>query len=405
MINNNEYISKLKSEHGDSFYVLNTDKFEKNYIELNNSFASIYKNFRIAYSYKTNYIPDLCFRVNTLGGYAEVVSEMELELALKVGVDYKDIIWNGPIKSKDVLKSFLCSGGTVNIDSLIELEDILKIQIDLNRKINIGLRCNFDVGDGVISRFGFDIDNPDFYSALEQIRKNENIVFMIMHCHFAKRNIEFWQKRVDGMLELIDKIGIVPKKIDLGGGLFGKMNDVLKKQFDGIIPSYDDYASLVARSFLNKFGFDGPELIIEPGTALVADCLDFYCTVKSIKQVRDKYFATVSGSQKNINMGKIIPQVETIQFNSNVKQYNCVDIVGYTCIEGDVLYENFSGNISVGDMIVFKNCGSYSIVMKPPFILPNYPVIEIKDNSLKVIKKAESFNDIFRTYNFLNIEE
>ena len=115
-------LQELKKQYGDAFYLLDSKQFRTNYAELKNAFASIYPNFNIAYSYKTNYTPKLCKIVNELGGYAEVVSEMELELALRIGTKYENIIWNGPIKNPTVLKKFLLNGGVANIDSLDDFE-------------------------------------------------------------------------------------------------------------------------------------------------------------------------------------------------------------------------------------------------------------------------------------------
>ena len=78
----------------------------------------------IAYSYKTNYTPKLVKIVDRLGGYAEVVSEMELEIATKAGVKPEKIIWNGPLKKASKVKDLLLAGGTVNIDSIYEIENI-----------------------------------------------------------------------------------------------------------------------------------------------------------------------------------------------------------------------------------------------------------------------------------------
>ena len=75
-------------------------------------------------------------------------------------------------------------------------------------------------------------------------------------------------------------------------------------------------------------------------------------------------------------------------------------MVGFTCIEGDVLYKDYTGELAVGDAVVISNCGSYSLVMKPPFILPNFPVLDICGKSVEVIKRAETFDDIFHTFNF-----
>ena len=65
-----------------------------------------------------------------------------------------------------------------------------------------------------------------------------------------------------------------------------------------------------------------------------------------------------------------------------------------------MLYKNYTGEFAVGDAIVISNCGSYSLVMKPPFILPNFPVLDICGNEVEVIKRAETFDDIFHTFNY-----
>ena len=75
---------------------------------------------------------------------------------------------------------------------------------------------------------------------------------------------------------------------------------------------------------------------------------------------------------------------------------------GYTCIEGDYLYKNFNGRLSVGDYVIFDDVGSYSVVMKPPFILPNVAILEPDERKVgyKLIKRPETFNDIFNGYTF-----
>ena len=109
-------ISDLRNKYGDAFYLLDSEQFRKNFLELKATFEEIYPNFNIAYSYKTNYTPKFCKIVNELGGYAEVVSEMEAELAIRCGVNPKRIIWNGPIKNLKKLEEYLLLGVTVNID-------------------------------------------------------------------------------------------------------------------------------------------------------------------------------------------------------------------------------------------------------------------------------------------------
>ncbi|MDE6091308.1 MAG: pyridoxal-dependent decarboxylase [Duncaniella sp.] len=400
---NKEIIAELRTQFGDAFYLLDSERFINNFKELRNAFRRYYPNSNIAYSYKTNYAFPFCKIVNELGGYAEVVSEMELEIALRIGVNPERIIWNGPIKNPIILEKFLLAGGTDNIDNKEELEIVRKIACQHPGKtINIGIRVNYEVGDGVISRFGFDIETDEFKDVLHFVTATPNVHFKNFQCHFAKRQIQYWPARTQGMLDLIDGLDIVPERIDIGGGLFGKMEDSLKAQFSCEIPDYDAYAEVSAKLFAEYFQNKDkkPELLIEPGSAIVGDCMKFVGTVMSIKNVRGKWFASVLASQKNISMSGVNPPLVVININPEEKKYENLDFVGFTCIEGDVLYHGYSGPLAVGDVIVISNCGSYSIVMKPPFILPNFPILDISSDTVNIVKRAESFDDILHTYNF-----
>lgn len=402
MIINSARLLELKEKFGEAFYLLDSKQFRDNFLELKQSFSSIYPKFNIAYSYKTNYTPKLCKIVDELGGYAEVVSEMELELAYRIGVEPQNIIWNGPIKDPEKMEELLLKGGTVNLDSLEEWDAVKKIseKWPMNT-LNVGIRCNFDVQDGVLSRFGFDVTSHDFYSLINDVKKTNNICLINLQCHYAKRQVEFWPARAQGMIDLIDKLDIIPQRIDLGGGLFGKMPASLKAQFDYDIPDYSAYAHAAATVFSERFAGMAdkmPELIIEPGSALVGDCMKFVATVKTIKQVRGKYMAAVLGSQKNISMQGINPPIEIYHLSSTRQSYRDLDFVGFTCIENDVLYKHYKGELAVGDMIVISNCGSYSLVMKPPFILPNFPILDISEGETEVIKRGETFDDLFHTF-------
>ena len=169
------------------------------------------------------------------------------------------------------------------------------------------------------------------------------------------------------MLALIDKLGIVPEHIDLGGGLFGKMADSLKAQFDTDIPTYKQYAEEVAPVFAKHFRNteNKPMLLIEPGSALVGDCMRFAAKVINIKNVRGKSIATLLGSIYNINptLNTKNPPIEVYPMGREQKEFTDLDFGGFTCIESDYLYRHFNGKLAKGDMVVFGNAGSYSVVL------------------------------------------
>ena len=408
-----EILKRISKTYGDSFYLLSSEQFKRNYSELQKAFRDIYPNTYIAYSYKTNYIPTLCKIVDKLGGYAEVVSGMECQIATKVGVNPLNIFFNGPYKDVQSVEMLLTQGGTVNIDSQYELEIIKSVAQKHNKtQLKVGLRCNFNIDDGVISRFGFDTAAKEFTDAIDFIRALKNVKLAGLHCHFATRSLDTWPARADGMLKIVQKhFQEPPEFISLGGGLFGKMDESLKAQFNVRIPEYKQYAASVAAQFRNFYKHTNPgkqpKLIIEPGTALAGDVMKFVTKVVNIKDIRGKKIATLAGSIYNINptLNKKNPPVTVFHAANNVnrqKSYTDLDFGGYTCIESDYLFRGFSGKLAIGDFVVFDNAGSYSIVLKPPFILPNFAIVECKQktNRIGLIKRQETFEDLFRTFRF-----
>ena len=395
----------IEKEQGGSFYLLDTQQFATNFDELLSAFRAYYPHTEIAYSYKTNYTPRLCQLADQLGGYAEVVSDMEYEITRRLGIATSKVHFNGPYKAPEAVREIILGGGTVNLDDYSEVPAILQLADENPGKtIRIGLRCNFQINDGVTSRFGFDTTKPAFRALLSELRQKGNIEIAGIQCHFASRALQTWQPRAEGLSRLAAETGLdTLEHIDLGGGLFGKMKDSLKAQFDTEIPTYQDYARAAAACIAQHFEGKAqqPTLFIEPGSALVGDAMRFVAPVKSIKDIRGKAIATLLGSVYNINptLNKKNPPI-TVYSDQQGPIYHDLDFAGYTCIEGDYLYRGYTGPLSTGDLVVFENVGSYSVVLKPPFILPNFPIVELNGGQTRVVKRKETFDDLFHTYEF-----
>jgi diaminopimelate decarboxylase len=407
-----ELLYSLEKQYGDSFYLLDLDRFHENYHEFLEAFRTIYPNTNIAYSYKTNYTLKLCQMVNSWGGYAEVVSKMEYDLALKIGVSPKHIIFNGPYKCEPELEKALLAGATVNLDSFYEVSLVEKFAKNYpSKKISIGVRCNFDVGSEEISRFGFDVERDEFGAVFDILKQINNCNIAGLHCHFLppERSVDAYSKIAKKMIDLSGKFFLdgPPQFIDLGGGFFSKMSPHLREQFPFHVPSFKEYAKAIASQIADKFSnTPGPELILEPGIAITADVMQFVTKVIDIKQVRDRKHALVSGSIYNVKPTKSRRNLPIQIFtnrtigNNQKKSGSILDIVGYTCMEDDCLYESYRGLLDAGDYVVFNNVGSYTLVLKPPFILP-CPVVLAYDsntNEFNVIKRQEELHDIFSTY-------
>ena len=81
-------------------YIVSEEILKDNIDAMNRAFFSRFDRFILGYSYKTNYAKDVLRMVHQEGGYAEVVSPMELAHA-RTFVDDSKIIYNGG--SRDVV--------------------------------------------------------------------------------------------------------------------------------------------------------------------------------------------------------------------------------------------------------------------------------------------------------------
>ncbi len=393
------------------YYQFDADAFVANYRELESAFRAIYPKYQIGYSFKTNYTPAVCELVKQLGAYAEVVSDMEYTLAKKIGYTDNKIIYNGPIKG-ECLAQCILNGGLLNVDNFAELDRVVDLaKIHPDKLLNIGLRVNFDIGNGLHSRFGIDTTNGDLERALAIVSEIPNLYVQGLHFHISRaRGVDAWERRIRKILDISEKhFNNDLKYIDIGSGMYGHLDAALQEQF-GATPSYEDYAKAVATVMANHYSHlpddEKPMLITEPGTTVVSKYFHLFSTIVDIKQIRDKEFALLDCSFHNV--GEIcglkkIP-LEIISCGSKKAAYHKnIDFVGYTCLEQDVIYHGYDGPLNIGDIVEFYNVGGYSIVEKPPFIHPDIPVYMTYKSDFKCIKREQTFEDIFAPFYFCNI--
>lgn len=402
-----EKIKKIADKYGDSFYLFDSTELSNNYCELLRSFKKIYPKTEIAYSYKTNYTPRICRIVNSLGGSAEIVSEMELWLALHVGVGGSKIYYNGPYKKEKYIEELMLKGGHVNVDAEYEIELIEKIaKRHRDTSFSVGVRCNIDIGQDIPSRFGFDVSSGELEEAVKKINSIANIHVNGLHCHIPYRDPKTYVSRMTALSDILKKFPEYSwDYISLGGGYMGKVSEQLAVQMTFAPPTFDDYANIIADGMNNLFNDkdNRPTLIIEPGSALVADTFKYVTKVINIKRARDKIVVGLTGSTYQMNPSVKSTRRPITVYHSealhDIEEYQHIDMAGYTCIESDYLYKDYCGGIAVDDYVVFDNVGSYSVVMKPPFILPDIPILEIDDqDKIGCIKRAQDSKDVFKDF-------
>lgn len=397
------FIEFIKSKYGLPCYIFDEEEFINNYRHLEKALTDKYSNYKIALSYKTNYAPKLCSIVKELGGFAEVVSDMEYDIAKAVGYTNDKIIYNGPFKGPK-FDEHLLNGGILNIDNLKEVDRVLDFANKHKILLKVGIRVNINVGQSFISRFGIDADSNDLSEAVNRIKNSEYVCLVGLHCHIGQsRGLDAWRNRTITMLQLADKyIDGVPEFIDLGSGMFGDMEDKMLEQFSCSVPTYEEYADVTAK-LVDEHYINSPQkpiLFTEPGTTLDNRYIKLIAQVDSIKTIKNKHFAVLNCSTHNLGdvSGSVKLPVDVIPNSDIRKSFQNLDFVGYTCLERDVPYKNYCGVLGVGDYIVFGNVGGYSNVDKPPFILPQCAMVGFNKRGHYLIKRKETTDDILSTY-------
>jgi diaminopimelate decarboxylase len=404
---------ELKNIDSEAVYISKPEYFETEYDLLLSSFRKYNHNVNIAYSFKTNYNPNFLNIVKNKKGYAEVVSVMELELALRVGFAPEQIFFNGPFKHKKETLEFLSLGVLVNLDSYDEFIWIEEFANESKTKCRIGIRLNFNLHENP-SRFGISVDDKSIQKIINKSISSKYLSFESLHYHYAPRELSIWKNCAEEFVSFLDSLDMTIiskiKFISLGGGMFSRMDDFIRKQLPFDIPDFDEYAYNSVKYIVDYFNSKPdlstiPEILIEPGTALASKALDFAAKVVSIKNIRNEFYLNTSASKYNMNPSpnRINSPVEVYNSNINNAIYiKKAKISGYTCIESDIIHDNFSGLVANGDTIIFKEVGAYSLVMKPPFILPDVAIIQFNQakNSFDLIREKQTFNHVFQNFIF-----
>ncbi len=387
---------------GDGFYVLDLGRFAANYRDLESAFRKWYRPSRIAYSYKTNYLPVLCQWVDREGGLAEVVSGAEYALARSLGVAARRIIFNGPCKSVEEFEEALLEGAQVNLDGERELRMLERLAAQFpDACLRVGLRLGKASG-----RFGFPVLDSEAWgqgaaSVVGRILNcGAELEAVHVHSSWGDRSAAAHAWRAERLLGFcrrhFGKAG--PARIDIGGGFYSPMPASVRAGFMEAVSDFEEYGERVGRLVAGQYPVGGPELVLEPGTALVSDAMWLVVRVLDCKQMGGRRVAVTAGSVhtlKPTRHSRALP-MEVVGAGGGRPAAEGTDLVGYTCMEDDCLVQGYAGAVEPGDFAVFGQVGAYSLVLKPPFIQPA-PAVLVQDGAgnLNVARERQEWWEMF----------
>lgn len=394
-------VSDLIRKYGSPLFVYSERKIRQKHCQLSDAFSLRYPKVRLAWSYKTNYLKAICKTFHTMGSWAEIVSEMEYEMAIKLGVDPSKIIFNGPFKPYDALKRALAEGAMVNIDSMYELYDAEKISEELGAPVHAGIRVNMSLGQYMAwDRFGFNIESGQALKAVELAVSRGKVNIEGLHAHIGTFLLDpdIYRMQVEKLLEfsraLREEFEIRVKYIDIGGG-FPSRNR-LKGTYlptSDMVPIFERFAEAICDQILAAFKPDElPVLFLESGRALIDEAGMIISSVAAVKRLGNGMRALVIDAGVNLLQTafwydhEVIPAVDRGAWVEDHVVY------GPLCMQIDVIRQQVRlPYLEKGDPVIIRPAGAYNNTQWMQFITlrPNVVMIGEKGN-VSLIRQAET---------------
>ena len=340
---------------------------------------------QIAYSFKTNYEVAKSGIFKELGAFAEVVSGREYALARELGYPGSEIIFNGPYKDDESLRSAIDERAVINVNDQQELRRIIEIANLRRELVPVGIRVSSTLEGFGHSRFGFSMENGEAKKAVDAIKHAEFVSIVGLHSHVygdtddekiyaiaATRAAEFARKHVGNIGERL-------RFFNMGGGFPANTPQPYSRK-TWHPKDIGIYVSMIAESLRRNYGASetSPTLILEPGRYLVNDAIILVTSVVHAQDRDGKQIVNTNGSISMVPLTHYRPQV--IQaYNSDLERRTdgcrATIVYGATCRENDVLYSGDFPRVGPGDILIHFGVGAYNSSLSPAFIFDQPPTI------------------------------
>jgi len=396
---------ELASKFGTPLFILSETRIRENYNRLYEAFHDRYEKVRIYYAAKANTGLSVLAIMREEGAYLDVVSPGELYLALKTGFSPERLLYTGVSVSDEDMQYALKSNVTINVDSLSQMEHLLK----MNHPSVVSVRVNPEVGAGHHehcvtgsrdSKFG--LLGKDVVNAYRMAKEAGIERFGIqMHIGSGILNIEPYLEAMTNFFATAEKVskdlGIGFEFMDLGGG-FGVPYRPEEQELD--IEQATSRLVMDFKKHLAERQLGEPVLCVEPGRYIVSDAGILITRVNSIKKTPFKEFVNVdAGFNTLIRPAMYGSYHEVLLANTTRPGTGRVcDVVGPLCESGDfIARDRRLEEVRQGDVLAVLNVGAYGFVMSSQYnSRPRPAEILVKNGRYTVVREREDFETLVK---------
>lgn len=414
---------ELSETHGTPLHVADKSLLKKNYESFVGAFRRYYPKVDLATSYKTNPLPGVLSALHEVGTWAEVISEFELWLALKLGMAPEKIILNGPGKGQRSVDIAVENKVTmINLDGPEEVRWVSAAAKRTGHQQNVGLRVVTSVGWS--SQFGAPINSGEALDAFRLMARDPLLNPCGLHLHLGTgiSNVSLYAQAIEEVLafgrQVERELGLSIDFYDFGGG-FGVPTVRGWDAWDGRMaalgycerkpiphehPALDDYARTIAALVRNYYPEDGahqPHVIFEPGRAITSSAQVLLLKIMKIKQSEGIKDRVILDGGKNITMPMAWEYHQVFAATKMTQQVEqAVALYGPLCHPGDIVaISRELPQLDTNDVLAIMDAGAYFIPNQMNFSNPRPAAVLIADGKVEEIRAREQYADIVRLDN------
>jgi len=394
---------RLAEEFDTPLYVMSETRIRGNFRRVHTVLSENYSKVRVYYSAKANTSLAVLKILETEGAYLDAISPGEVYLALKAGFPPERILFTGTSVRTDELRFLVESGVTINIDSLSQLNRLLRFHVPEL----ISVRVNPEVGAGhhehVITagkRSKFGIWEDDVVKAYSAARKAGVEKFGIqMHIGSGILTVEPFLLAGDKLLEIAgrvrEEVDLEFEFIDFGGGL-GVPYRPEEKPLD--LSLYAERVLGLFKKRIVEYDLGEPFFCAEPGRFTVCDAGILLTTVNTVKVTPFRKFVGVDAGFNTLIRPAMYDAYHPMVVANRLDEPDgeTYAIAGPVCETGDLLArERRLPRTQEGDLLAILNAGAYGFSMSSQYnSRPRCTEILVRDGEFAVVRERETFEKL-----------
>jgi diaminopimelate decarboxylase len=427
-------LRRLALTYGTPLFILDREYLQRRMQTFVEAWKRVFPQGQIYYSYKTNYLPDVCRTAHASGMGADAVSGYELEHARRM-CPQLPVVFNGPMKTRAELKLALDIKARINIDCEEEIDRLSEICAGAEAGHEVGLRVN--PGSAVFgskdrsfvrahmsamqrTKFGWPIETGHAARIAAKII-SRGFRLTAIHCHLGSQMTE--QRlhfdaigRVLDFVKTLRREGSEIREVNIGGGLGvpGMVRQrrgwwsAIKQEMGEPLDeeqTYEidlDWILSSLNQALAERGLTDVAISCEPGRYVVSSAMVLLTGIMGVKQLDGRTWVVIDGGQ-NLMPTAAFGERRRMRFIANGgweltghDRMPCW-IGGPLCYEGDTIMQDVScpRNIVADDFVAISDAGAYTVSRSTNFNRARAPVVSVGDHGDRQIWAREEYDDVF----------